>query len=231
MVKRIVILQPGYLPWLGFFDQVHKSDIFVIYDDVQYTKRSWRNRNKIKTSTGWMWLTVPVIQKGEYFQTLLETKIDNTQPWRKKHWASIRSNYSKAPFFKNHSRFFEDIYKYKWESLVDLNTEIIKYLMEELGIKTQLMYSSKLKIPGKGTERLIKICQELGATHYLTGDLAKDYLEQTRFAKENIILEFQNYKHPIYPQLYDQFIPYLSVIDLMFNCGKESLNIILGRKG
>jgi hypothetical protein len=160
----------------------------------------------------------------------LETKIDNTQPWRKKHWTSIKSNYSKAPFFKNYSSFFEDIYRYEWESLVDLDIEIIKYLKEELGIKTQLMCSSQLKIPGKGTERLINICQELGATSYLTGDLAKDYLEQTRFAEENIVIEFQNYKHPIYPQLYGQFIPYLSVIDLMFNCGKKGLNIILGRK-
>lgn len=228
--KRIAILQPGYLPWLGFFDQMYKSDIFVIYDDVQYTKRSWRNRNKIKTKDGWIWLTVPVITKGEFKQRIFETKIDNSRNWRKKHWRSLEIWYQKAPYFKKYKNFFENLYSKKWEYLVDLDLEIIKYLTEVLGIKTPTVRSSKFRAKGKGTEHVVNICKEVGANLLYDGKAAKGFIDEDLMKRNRIEIEYQDYQHPVYSQLYGQFVPYLSVIDLMFNCGKESLDILVDKK-
>lgn len=223
---RVAILQPSYLPWLGFFEQMSHSDKFVLLDDVQYTRRDWRNRNRIRVKEGWAWLTVPVLQKSKFSQSLLETRIDNSVSWRKKHLESLRQHYCKAPFFEKYFPRCQQVYEKDWTFLFDLCQETIHLLKEEIGIDTPLLRSSEMKTCGEKTQRLISICRELGATHYLSGEAASDYIEEEDFTSQGIELEYQKYQHPVYPQRYPGFEPYLSTIDLLFNCGEQSLNIL-----
>jgi hypothetical protein len=223
---RVTILQPSYLPWLGFFDQMSRSDKFVLLDDVQYTRRDWRNRNRVRVNEGWAWLTVPILQKSKFKQKLLETRIDNSIPWRTKHLQTLRQHYCKAPFFDKYFYRYQKIYDRDWKFLFDLCLETIILLKEELGIKTPLLRSSQMKTLGEKTERLLSICRKLGATHYLSGESASDYILEESFSSQNIELEYQKYKHPLYPQRYPGFVPQLSALDLLFNCGEQSLNIL-----
>lgn len=226
---RIGILQPGYLPWLGFFEQMYKSDIFVIYDDVQYDKEGWRNRNRIKTANGVQWLTVPVLMKFEDRPFIKEVKIDNKFPWRKKHITSIRQNYSKAPFYNKYIEIFEEAYSREWEFLINLDIYFILQLTKCLGMENKkIITSSSLNVTGNKIERLINICKLFNADTFYEGAAGRNYIDETLFNKEGIRVEFQNYKHPIYSQLYGDFIPYLSVIDLLFNNGEKSLSILKG---
>src|SRR3989338_5087890 len=161
---RIAILQPGYLPWLGFFEQMYKSDVFVIYDDVQYDKDGWRNRNRIKTANGVQWLTVPVIVKFEDHPLICEVKIDNKLNWGKKHLLSIKQNYSKTPCFQKYIGIFEDAYLKEWKYLVDIDMYFILKLAECLGIDgKKIIRSSTFNITGDKIERLIKICRMFNA--------------------------------------------------------------------
>ncbi len=223
---RVTILQPSYLPWLGFFDQMHRSDQFVLYDDVQFTRRDWRNRNRVRIRDGSVWLTVPVIQKNKYEQSLLETKIDNSTSWKRKHLETIRCHYSKAPFFELYFPWCEKIFNSEWEYLLDLSMETIEYLREQLKIDTPLLRSSELGGEGNKTQRLISICKQLEATQYLSGEAAKDYISEKDFADQGIKLEYQEYQHPEYQQRYTGFVPFLSTLDLLFNCGEKSLGIL-----
>ena len=226
----VVILQPGYLPWLGFFDQMYKSDRFVILDDVQYDKHSWRNRNRIKTDRGIQWLTVPVLISGKNQPIIKGVLIDNKMNWRKKHLKGIEQNYKKSQFFKDYFYIFEETFSKEWKYLIDLDMEFIYRLNAVLGLNRKIIFASDLNIKTDKTERLITICQMLNASKYLTGDAAKDYIDEDEFTKNNIELEFHNYSHPTYKQLYGEFIPYLSIIDLIFNHGDESLEILTGQK-
>ena len=223
---RVTILQPSYLPWLGFFEQMTRSDKFVLLDDVQYTRRDWRNRNKVRVKEGWVWLMVPVQQKSRFSQSLLETRIDNSVSWRRKHLETLRQHYCKAPFFEKYFPRCQQIYEKDWEFLFDLCLETIQFLKEEMGIETPLLRSSEMKLSGEKTERLVSICRELGATHYLSGESGSDYISQEDFSNPGIELEYQNYEHPVYPQRYPGFVPHLSTIDLLFNCGEQSLSIL-----
>jgi len=223
---RVAILQPSYLPWLGFFEQMHRSDQFVLYDDVQFTRRDWRNRNRVRVREGSVWLTVPIIQKNNFEQTLLETKIDNSTAWKRKHLETIRCHYSKAPFFDLYFPWCEKVFTSEWNFLLDLSLETIHYLKEQLKISTPLLRSSQLDSSGSKTERLISICNQLGATQYLSGDSAKNYISEKDFNEQGIDLEYQDYQHPEYPQRYEGFVPFLSTIDLLFNCGEKSLGIL-----
>jgi hypothetical protein len=225
----IGILQPGYLPWLGFFEQMYRSDVFVIYDDVQYDKEGWRNRNRIKTANGIQWLTVPVLLKGSDSQMIFDVKIDNKTNWRKKHLTAIRQNYSKAPCFKDYIGIFEDAYARDWDLLVALDMYFIQTLAECLGMgHKNIVRSSSLDIRGGRIERLIKICEFFGADVFYEGASGKNYIDEIEFLAKGVNVEFQNYRHPVYRQLYGNFIPCLSVIDLLFNHGTESLKIITG---
>lgn len=223
---RVTILQPSYLPWLGFFEQMQRSDQFVLYDDVQFTRRDWRNRNKIRVREGSLWLTVPVIQKNKYEQSLLETKIDNSTSWKRKHLETIRYHYSKAPFFDLHYPWCEKLFNSEWNFLLDLSLETIQYLKGQLKIDTPLLRSSELGGSGNKAERLVSICKQLGATQYLSGEAAKNYISEKDFSDQGIELEYQDYQHPEYPQRYEGFIPFMSTIDLLFNCGDKSLGIL-----
>ena len=225
-LMRVTILQPSYLPWLGFFEQMSRSDKFVLLDDVQYTRRDWRNRNRVRVNEGWTWLTVPVLQKNKFAQNLLDTRIDNSLPWRKKHLQTLRQHYCKAPFFEKYFSRCQKLYEKDWEVLFDLCLETIVFLREELGIETPLLRSSEMKTCGEKTGRLLSICQKQGATHYLSGESARDYILEEDFSRQNIELEYQKYEHPKYPQRYSGFVPQLSAIDLLFNYGEQSLNIL-----
>ncbi len=229
--KVAVILQPGYLPWLGFFEQMYRSDVFIFYDDVQYDKNGWRNRNRIKTPQGEQWLTAPVLISGQNRPLIKDVLIDNKTDWAKKHLKAISQNYSKAPFLNKYFGFFEEILLKKWERLIDLDVSLIEKINEILNIKREIKFSSQLGISGGKTGRLINICRKLEGTHFYEGATGKDYIDEKEFESAGVIVEYQDYKHPIYQQLYGQFIPYLSVIDLIFNQGERSLDIILNKNG
>lgn len=227
----IGILQPGYLPWLGFFEQMYRSDVFVIYDDVQYDKEGWRNRNRIKTTTGTQWLTVPVLVKFDEHPFISEVKIDNQTNWRKKHFFSIRQNYSKSPFFKKYIGIFEEAYSREWEYLIDIDIHFMTALAEPLGMRgKKIVRSSALNVGGDRLGRLINICKLFNADTFYEGAAGKDYIDDNVFAEHGIKIEYQDYQHPIYKQLYGDFIPYLSVIDLIFNHGEESLSILVNKE-
>lgn len=218
---RAVILQPGYLPWIGFFDLAAKSDIFVILDCVQFDKRSWRNRNRIRTPKGWQWLTVPVITKGKFTQRMDETRIDNTRSWAHKHLVAIRTHYARAPHFKAFLPLFEEALGREWDSLLALDMHFIRTLDDIFELGTNYVMASTLSPSAKKADLILEICKTVGADHYLNGDMGRSYLSPEPFEANGITLEFHNYTHPIYQQCYDGFESHLSAIDLLFNCGKE----------
>ena len=221
--------QPQYLPWLGYFHKIAKCDVFVFLDDVQYKKREFQNRNKIKTASGPLWLTVPVLTKGAYSQNINEVKTDTTEHhWENSHWKSIELNYRHSPFFKEHAGFFSELYAKKWDSLMNVSLEIIRYTLKYLAINTPIKMSSEFALSSASTQRIIDLCKAIGAGTYLSGAGGKDYMDTSLFAQQNITLEFQQFNHPQYPQQYGAFEPYLSIIDLLFNCGPDSRKILLG---
>jgi hypothetical protein len=225
--RRVVILQPSYLPWLGYFAQLHRSDVFVFFDDVQFDKHGWRNRNRIKTAQGPQWLTVPVLTHGQQAPTNREVRIDNTQPWRKKHLAALRQNYARSPYLKEYFGLFEEIYGRSWDTLFDLNRACFDALSHALGIQREIRLASDFAVEGDAVERLLGICRALGATHFYEGAAGKDYIDAARFSAARLTLEYQDYQHPTYPQQHGEFIPYLSVVDLLFNCGPRSLESLI----
>jgi hypothetical protein len=215
----VVILQPGYLPWLGFFDQLQRCDVFVYYDDVQYDKHGWRNRNRIKTQHGPQWLTVPVRHSGLNKPLIVDIEIDNRTPWAKKHVASIRQAYAKAPFLGRYMPALEELLQRRWERLVDLDLAAADLLAGWLGLRRQIERSSHLGISGERSDRLVSICQRFGASTYLSGDVAKDYLDTALFERHGIRVEWQQFVHPVYPQLHGEFLPYMSALDMLLNTG------------
>jgi hypothetical protein len=228
MAERVaVILQPSYLPWLGYFAQLHRSDVFVVYDDVQFDKHGWRNRNRIKTAQGAQWLTVPVLTYKQNWPTNRAIAIDNTQHWRKKHLASLRQNYAKAPFFADYIDTLDDLLTRDWPSLFDLNMAAFRQLMKSLGIVRELRFASELGVDGDPVDRLIGMCKKVGASRFFEGAAGRDYIADDRFRAAGIAIEYQDYRHPVYPQLHGEFVPYLSVVDLLFNCGPRSLEILV----
>lgn len=223
---KVVILQPGYLPWLGFFEQMARSDIFVFYDDVQFDKHSWRNRNRIKTAKGFQWLSVPVRHKGLNKPLINEIELDSKAPWARKHLQAIRTNYAPAPFFDLYYPGLERLLGRDWKRLLDLNVALIDWILQNLDLKKRILFSSQLDIGGSKSQRLLDICLHLKATTYISGAAAMDYLETDLFDENGIKVVFQDYEHPVYPQLFGEFIPHLSVIDLLMNVGPESLRVL-----
>lgn len=224
----VTIQQPEYLPWLGFFDKVRQADTVVLLDNVQFKKRYFENRNKIRTRLGWQWVTVPVITKGRYTQLINQVEIDDISHWQKKCWMSICWNYEKAPFFQKYGSFLEETYDKQWVYLADLNEEIIRHVIHELGIEVSIIRASALGVTGRGTNLLLEICQKLSADIYLSGISGKDYLEESKFTEQGVKVIYQEFYHPIYKQLYEPFMPCMSTIDLLFNYGDKSLDIIKG---
>lgn len=232
MPRIIAIHQPNYIPWPGFFYKMIKSDVFVLLDNVQFSRRSFTHRNRIKGSDGKpIWLTVPVYKKGKFYQEINEVKINNTARWRKKHFRTLVMNYANAPFFHYYRDKLEDIYSQKWNRLLDLNRVLLDFVMEQLDIKKKTYLSSNMKVSGEKTELLISIIKKVGGDAYLSGSGAKNYLNEKMFGKHNISLIYYRYGSFIYPQLWGNFVPNLSVLDLLFNCGKESRKMIENKWG
>ncbi|MDO8667844.1 MAG: WbqC family protein [bacterium] len=222
----LVAHQPEYLPYLGFFYKVKKADKFIFVDHVQFLEWSFQNRNKIRTGpgeNGWIWLTVPIRTKGKGFQKINEVMIDNSRYWGKKHWKSIYYSYKNALFFSKYKDFFEKIYSQKWERLVDLNETIIRYLFKELGIQIPIYKSSDYNINGRKNEMIINMCKELKADTFLSGPGGRQYIKEDKFKINRIDHKFSDFTHPVYHQQFEPFIPNLSIIDFLFNCGGQSL--------
>jgi hypothetical protein len=222
--------QPNYLPYLGFFHKLAACDLFVIVDNVQFVKRGpygWIHRNRIRTHDGWMWLTVPVLTKGRYTQNIVDTYINSKVDWRHKHWRSMYLNYKKAPFFHKYSDFFYQLYNKDWEKIAELNETIILYIKEQLGIKAQVLRASEIGVQGKATDLIIDMCRKLDADEYLHGRHGKDYIDENKFSENKIECLYQDFQHPVYKQLSSPFMPFMSVVDLLFNEGDESLRILM----
>lgn len=225
----IGILQPAYLPWLGFFEQMDRVDLFVLHDDIQYTKSDWRNRNKIRTNTGWSWLSVPI--RGGEDQRICEAHIDHDQRWSKRHVNLLRENYRGAPFYKEYMNDIEEILRSRHVLIAELDYELIIYMAKRIGITTPIEKTSSKSISGKSTERLINICREYDADAIYEGAAGKKYIDERALRENGITIEYQEYAHPTYRQLQEPFIPYLSTIDLMFCHGPDSKRIITNYEG
>jgi hypothetical protein len=226
----IAIHQPNYLPYLGFFHKMAQSDIFVLLDNVQFVRDLFQQRNKIKTSHGWMWLTVPVKHNFLSKPNINEIEIDleRNANWGKKHWNSLTTNYGSAPYFKKYKEQLHDIYCFRtWTKLVDLNETLIKWVADELKIKVKFVRASSLGVEGKSTELLVNICKSLGADTYLSGRTGKSYMDEGLFIKNKINLQYHHFIHPTYKQLFGDFIPNMCILDLLFNHGDKSLDIIM----
>lgn len=222
-MKKIAILQSNYIPWKGYFDMIAAVDEFILYDDMQYTRRDWRNRNQIKTSQGVQWLTVPVMVKGKYHQKILDTEIDGAD-WAKAHWKSLSLNYRNAPCFSEIATWLEPLYLAEtYTHLSQLNRKLIEAICHYLSINTKITSSHEyILIEGK-SERLADLCNQAGGTEYISGPSAKDYMDESFFIKRNIKLTWFDYAgYREYPQLWGEFTHGVSILDLLFNCGKNA---------
>jgi len=230
--KRIAILQPGYIPWLGFFEQLSVCDTFVFLDDVQFTKNDWRNRNRIKTKEGIVWLTVPVLHK--FGQKIRDVRMDSRSSWQRKHLQSLRMWYGRSRYFDQMAADLERIYSKTWHYLVDLDLELCLMLQERLGIRSTVLRSSELHVESDDkNRRLIEICEKTGCDHFYEGRAGQDYIDLELFRSHHITVEFQNYHHPYYDQLWMKeqgFVSHLSALDLLFNHGPDSGGILIGEK-
>ena len=222
-MKKVCITQSNYIPWKGFFDSINIVDEIILYDDMQYTKRDWRNRNKIKTQQGAAWLTIPVEVKGKYFQKINETKI-NDKEWNLQHWRTIVQNYSKADFFNGYKDFFEQLYLgCTTDNLSEINYRFLKAIGDLLEIKTTFKWSHDFQLLEGKTERLVDLCKKVGATEYYSGPAAKNYIDEAAFENEGIkVCYFDFTGYPPYRQLNGDFTHEVSVIDLLFNEGPNA---------
>lgn len=232
MNRTCVILQPSYIPWRGLFHLIQKADTFVFYDDVQYDDHGWRNRNRIKTPQGAQWLSIPVNSKGAHTNTtqIKDIRIVWNSAWNRKHLAALKQNYGKAPCFTAYAPLLEEFYGRHDEFLADFTIDFTVALARKLGIAhTQFVRSSTLPAAGSKTDRLISLLTHLGASHYISGPSARDYIEPDKFAAANISLEYIVYDYPEYQQLHGAFEPQVSVLDLLFMAGPDAAKYIWER--
>ena len=222
-MKKVAILQSNYIPWKGYFDLISYVDEFIIYDDMQFTKRDWRNRNKIKTPTSLQWLSVPVLSKGKLHQKINETRIVGNQ-WQKDHWNTLTKNYSRALFFDEISKWLKPLYLERdYSFLSDLNRTFMDAICSYLNIKTKISTSSDYDITGDKTQRLANLCKQVLATEYISGPAAKDYIDEGVFNLLGMKLTWFDYRgYRPYPQLWGDFTNEVSILDLLFNCGKNT---------
>lgn len=221
--KKIAILQSNYIPWKGYFDIINSVDEFVIYDEVQYTKNDWRNRNLIKAKDGLKWLTIPVSVKGNFYQKIKDTQIADKN-WTSKHWKTICMCYTRAPFFKVYKNIFEELYfKNNSSFLSEINLNFIEAINKILNIRTKISRSTDYEIGIGKTEKLIQICKQAGASEYISGPAAKQYIDEDLFKSNNIKLIYFSYDgYDEYVQLFPPFEHSVSVIDLILNMGPDS---------
>ncbi len=221
----IAVHQPQYLPWLGYFDKIDRADVFVLLDNVQFKKNEWQNRNRIKTAQGPQWLTVPVLYR--FPQLICEVGINSKERWQHKQRQSILSNYRKAPCWSLLESFFEEIFTEEWQTISALNIHVVRELAALMGITTPLHVASELPIfPEDPDERLIAITRHFGADTYLAGSGGHGYMDMLKYENTGIQVVFQEYHHPEYQQMFGEFEPFMSVVDLIYNHGRDSIEII-----
>ncbi len=227
-MKKVAILQSSYLPWKGYFDIIHDVDLFIFYDCVQFTNRDWRTRNYVKTKDGRQLISVPV--NGTIEMKINQIKIANEQPWKRKHYNSFKSNYSKCEFFKDYEYLLENIYKDRnWEYLSDLNQYCIKEISKVLKIGTKFMNSSEIDLSGAKTDRLIDALRKVKADYYISGPSARGYIQPEKFEKEKIQLIYKDYTgYPEYKQGGSNFSHEVTILDLIFNEGARAPYFIWG---
>jgi hypothetical protein len=222
-VKRVAIVQSCYLPWKGYFDLINLVDEFILYDDCQYTRRDWRNRNRIKTPQGTQWLTIPVEVKGRYEQRIDETQISDPS-WAERHWKTIVHNYASAAFFGDYRERLESLYRSARDPMLSrVNRSFLEAICGLLGIRTRLSWSTDYEAEGGRTERLVSLCRAAGATGYLSGPRAREYMDESLFAEAGIALEYIDYSgYPEYAQLYPPFDHAVSALDLILSTGPDA---------
>jgi hypothetical protein len=219
------VLQPGYLPWLGFFEQMQTADVFVLYDDVQFDKHGWRNRNRVKCPHGLQWLTVPVLHHGK--PLISDVEVDATKAWARKHVATIRQCYAGATHLEPYVTELAEILEQPWRLLVDLDEAVVRLMAGWLRIDTTVVRSSILGVPNADpTERLVRLCRHFEADRYRSGTAAQAYLDVALFEREGITVEWQTFEHPVYHQPHGAFVSHLSALDLVLNCGDKSPALI-----
>lgn len=218
---RVTIHQPQFLPWLGYLDKIDRSDLFIVLDTVQFKKNEWQNRNRIRTSDGWQWLTVPV--RHRFGQRIQEVGINETDHWRARHLRALEMHYARAP---HRDRYLDQLraeYERPWAGLCDFNLALIKWLMRSFGISTPVRCASEWAVREEPTDRLADLCRAVAATTYLAGPGADAYMDKPRFERSGVRLEMQVFHHPVYRQAYEPFVSHLSAIDLLFMQGPEAL--------
>lgn len=222
-MKKVAIVQSNYIPWKGYFDMIASVDEFILYDDMQYTKRDWRNRNRIKTPQGVQWLTIPVSVKGRYHQKIREAETEGSD-WLISHWKILVQNYGRSAYFKEISEWLEPLYlDCSSSSLSYINRKFIEGICKYLSISTVISNSWDYKLTEGRTERLANLCRQAGGTEYISGPAAKDYLDKQIFAGLGIELSWFDYSdYSEYPQLWKGFSHGVTILDLLFNCGKDS---------
>ena len=229
----VSIMQPAYLPWLGYFERIAMSDLHIVLDHVNIdgsSKTKFANRNKIRTPEGWSWLTVPLKSKGKHGRLLLnEVEIVNDSSWRQKHLGALKANYSRTEHFVEHRDYFESVYAQEWTRLADLLRETTAHLLAALELTQPVRYSSQMAVKGEKDKLILNLCTEVGASTYISGPVGRDYLDAAAFVDAGINLVFHEFKHPRYTQAFPGFEPLMSIVDLIFNHGSESRRILFDR--
>ena len=221
----IAIHQPQYLPWLGYFDKMDQADAFCYLDNVQFKKNEWQNRNRLKTAQGWQWLTVPV--RYRFPQKIIEVTINTAVKWQRKHRQALSTNYQKAPYFDDYYPILESAFRQDFETIADLNIHMVTQIRAILGINSKpVVRASELSLSEDPTGRLIDICNHFGGDTYLAGQDGANYMDMEQFDRSGIKVATQVFDHPHYPQCFGDFKSHMSIVDLIFNCGPESVNII-----
>lgn len=221
---KVSINQPAYLPWLGYFDRIASSDVAIVLDSVMIEKGSYTNRNKMRSGNGWSWLTVPIKASGQ--PLISDVLIDSQRGWRKKHFQLVIQAYAKACHLAEHIEWLTNLYAREWIGLNELLTFTNRYFLSSLSIGTQIVHSSTLKVTGTKSDLVLNLCKEVGATEYISGPFGIDYLDLPSFEQAGIHVTFQHYTHPVYEQCQGGFEPYMSILDLLLNCGHESGKIL-----
>ena len=228
-MTTVAIHQPQFMPWLGYFDKMDRADCFILLDTVQYKKNEWQNRNRIKTTQGTQWLTVPVTY--QFPARIDEVRVTDAVNWRNKHWQALVTNYTRAPFWSGQEGALRTLYERDWEQLADVNRASIEWLREVFGIDTSMLWASEMEAGDEPTQRLIDLCRGAGAEVYLAGADGRNYMNIERFSRAGIEVIFQEYGHPSYPQLFGAFESHLSALDLALNCGPSGLETIRQGRG
>lgn len=222
----VAIHQPNYIPGLGFFHKMASADVFVLLDNVQYSKNNYTNRNRIRSRDGWSWLTVPVRLSGHFGQLISEVETAQDD-WETKHWKRLLQEYGHAPHFRQYQERLQPVYARRRVNLAEINSELIEFVRVSMGIGARMIKASELAVSGQSSDLLLAICKELGATTYLSGQGGKKYLETAKFVAAGIAVEYQEFLHPHYQQGRAEFVPNLSILDLLFHAGVESSAILL----